>query len=431
VIRRKKKKGRKAEIIKDLPVEEIHHRLSEEERMCPCCACQMKRLGETKVRDEVVYIPASIFVRRHFTESLYCDACIDEEVEGKIVVTAVVPKPPIRNSLASPSLLAQILHNKFRLSLPLYRQVDDWNQYGLKASYRTLINWVNIANHDWLSGLYKLIHQHIMSQEKLHADETVYQVLNRTDGKPATSEARIWLATTTEDAKLPAVYYQSSLSRSQACADELLTGFRGYLHTDGYQVYKNIKGIIQVGCWAHTRRKFKDVKSKAGIAGVAISYCDKLFKIERKLAELPADRRKQKRIQLLKPIMDEFFNWLLTVYTVKGKLQTAVEYALNQKESLMNILYDGELSLSNNFCERGMRIIAIGRKNYLFSTSVKGAQANAMAYTLMETAKLNGINDFKYLEYLFTHLPNINFHRYPELLVDFLPWSHSIQNYCK
>jgi len=390
----------------------------------------MNKLGEKAVRDEVVYVPAKVFVRRHMTESYYCDKCINPEIEAKKVVTAVVPKPPIRNSLASASVLAQVLHNKFRLSLPLYRQVDDWNAYGLRVEYRTLVNWVNIACHDWLSGLYELIHRHIMSQDKVHADETVYQVLNRTDGKPGTSEARIWLATTTEDAKIPAVYYQSSLSRSQACADSLLAGFRGYLHTDGYQVYKNIAGVIQVGCWAHVRRKFKDVGFSTGKAAIAVAYCNQLFKIERELAELTPDMRKQKRLYLLKPIMDEFFDWLSTLYTVKGKLQTAVEYALNQKESLMNILYDGELSLSNNFAERSMRLIAIGRKNYLFSTSIRGAQANAMAYTLMETAKLHGINDYKYLDYLFTHLPNNNFYRYPELLEDFLPWAHSIKKYC-
>jgi hypothetical protein len=211
----------------------------------------MKKLGERVVRDEVVYVPASVFVRRHMTESYYCDQCIDPELEAKKVVTATVPKPPIRNSLASPSVLAQVLHNKFRLSLPLYRQVEDWNTYGLSVEYRTLVNWVNVACHDWLSGLYDLIHKHIMSQDKAHADETVYQVLNRTDGKPSTSEARIWLATTIEGAKTPAVYYQSSLTRSQDEADILLKGFCGYLHTDGYSVYKNIAGVIQVGCWAH------------------------------------------------------------------------------------------------------------------------------------------------------------------------------------
>ena len=116
---------------------------------------------------------------------------------------------------------------------------------------------MNVAAHDWLSGLYELIHKHIMSQDKAHADETVYQVLNRTDGKSGTSEARIWLATTTENASIPAVYYQSSLTRSQACADILLTGFRGYLHTDGYSVYKNIDGVIQIGCWAHVRSNEK------------------------------------------------------------------------------------------------------------------------------------------------------------------------------
>jgi transposase len=370
----------------------VHHELSEEERICGCCHCQMKKLGEKEVRDEVVYIPASVFVKRHITESYYCDNCIDPELESKKIVTAPVPKPPISNSLASPSVLAQIFHNKFRLSLPLYRQVPEWATYGLHVEYRTLINWVNMASHDWLSGIYQLIHQHIMNSDKAHADETVYQVINRTDSKPGTADARIWLVTTTDDARVRAVYYQSSLTRSQKEADKLLLGFRGYLHTDGYQVYKNLDGIVQIGCWAHVRRKFKDVGFSTGKAATAIAYCNKLFAIERKLTHLPPDMRKQKRLHILKPIMDEFFAWLLTFGTVKGKLHTAVEYAFKQKESLMSILYDGDLQLSNNFAERHIRLIALGRKNYLFSTSVRGAQANAMAYTLLCSALVNSKN---------------------------------------
>jgi len=226
--------------------------------------------------------------------------------------------------------------------------------------------------------------------------------------------------------------HRATLTRSQPEAKLLLDGFVGYIQTDGYQVYKNLDNMIQVGCWAHVRRKFNDVGFTTGLAAHAVIRCNKMFEVERKINELKLNpnERLLKREELLKPLMDEFYVWLDTIGECSGKLKEAVNYALNQKESLYRMLEDGRLQLSNNLAEQKIRPVAMGRKNYLFSTSERGAAANAIAYTLIETAKLNGIIPYEYLKYLFTHLPNTDFRRHPQLLEDFLPWSHNVKALC-
>ena len=190
--------------------------------------------------------------------------------------------------------------------------------------------------------------------------------------------------------------------------------------------------MIQVGCWAHARRYFNDVGFTTGIAALAVILCNKMFKVERKIKKLnlEPDELKAKREELLKPLIDEFYVWLDTIGDCSGKLKTEVTYAKNQKAALYRLLDDGRLQLSNNLAEQKIRPFALGKKNHLFSTSERGADANAIAYTLIETAKLNGIIPYEYLKYLFTHLPNIDFQRHPELLEDFLPWADIIKNNC-
>jgi len=155
-----------------------------------------------------------------------------------------------------------------------------------------------------------------------------------------------------------------------------------------------------------------------------------MFKIESQLKDLESEERYEKRLKLLKPVMEEFFAWLVSFPVIKGKLQEAINYALNHKVALMRVLEDGRLQLSNNICEQKVKPLVIGRKNYLFSTSEAGAKANATIYTLVETAKENGLDPYKYLKLLLERLPNLEFHRYPELLEDFLPWAKIPQEEC-
>ena len=288
-----------------------------------------------------------------------------------------------------------------------------------------------IASHDWLRPIYDLLRKELVLNQVLHVDETPYQILNRADGKPATSQARIWLFRTIKNTEHPVAYYHADLTRERVVATTILEGFKGYLHCDGYSGYKNIPNISLVGCWAHVRRKFFEIPGNNGKAKKAVEYCDQIFSFEKTIKDLSPEQRQKQRQLIIKPVVEEFFDWLESFYAMKGKLQTAVMYALNQKVELLRFLDDGNLEASNNLAEQAIRPIAIGRKNYLFSTSMKGATANAMAYTIIETAKANSLNPSKYLTYLFEKLPNVDFIRNPDLLVGFLPWAKNVQENCR
>ena len=265
--------------------------------------------------------------------------------------------------------------------------------FGLAVNRNTLSNWLIVAGRDWLAPIYKELHKVLLKEDILHADETPYQILKRIDGKPATSEARIWALRTTHETKKP-VFYHAALTRSREVAKKILKGFSGFLSCDGYSGYKNLANITLVGCWAHLRRYMKDAsmyheKSKAKIE---VDYCNKLFALKRKFKSLSAEERLKQRQLESRPIVEEFYNGLGSFHAMKGKLQSAVTYAMNQKEELLRFLEDGRLQLSNNLMEQRIRPIAIGLKYYLFSTSEKGAITHAMAYTLIETAKEIGFS---------------------------------------
>lgn len=428
--RRRKRKGHKAELTKELPIEEVHHELHGEDCTCDRCGSSLKPIGKKIIREEVCFIPPRVYKKVHVAHTYACD-CHDPEVEGKFIRCAEAPKAPIQRSLAGASTLAWLFHQKFELSLPLYRQEKEWKHYGLSVSDRTLANWVIIAAHDWLKPIYEQLEKELKTQTVLHADETVYQIINRPDQKPGTSEARIWLLRSIKGEKHPVVYYHSDLTRSQAVALKLLKGFKGVLQCDGYVAYKNLPHITLAGCWAHCRRKFHEVKAESGKAKIGLDYCNQIFEVERTLKDLePEERQKQRQI-LIRPIIEAFYDFISGFHPMKGKLQTAVTYALNQKDELMEFLNDGRLEASNNLAEQAIKSVVIGRKNHLFSTSLKGAEANSIAYTLIETAKANGLNAYRYLTYLFEKIPNCEFQRYPDLLKDFLPWTKIIQDTCK
>jgi len=413
-----------------MPTVEVIHGLEGEECQCGKCGQQMEVVGKKLIRKNAVFKAPEIYAEEHYTQTYTCD-CHDDAIEPQVFTQAPVPKLPLSGSVASADIIAWAIHQKFDLSVPLYRQVNEWKLYGLDVTERTLVNWVNTVSHKWLKPLYELLHREMLTHPYLHADETPYQILKRSDGKPPTSQSRMWVVRTSSSADKPVIYYHSSLTRSQFEADKILSGFVGFLHADGFQVYKNIDEVIQVGCWAHVRRKFKDIEYMGGLAGIAVKKCNAIFGLEAELRKLTPQERYEQRKVKLKKLTDDFFSWIESITDkLSGKLEAAVIYAKNQKESLLQILKDGNLHLSNNICEQKMRPIAIGRKNYLFSTSEKGAVANAICYTLLESAKANGINPFKYLVYLLQQLPNLSDISDIERLTDFLPWSKTIKENC-
>ena len=230
--------------------------------------------------------------------------------------------------------------------------------------------------------------------------------------------------------------YQSSRNGDHAVT--FLKDFKGYVHSDGYSGYNKLTGIIRCGCWAHLRRKFIEAipqrKSTEGLTNAEIgrNYCDQLFMIERDLKDLSSEERRIKRLELEKPVLEAFWCWLENLEVLKGSaLGKAVTYALNQRKYMENYLLDGRCCISNNAAENAIRPFTVGRKNWLFADTPKGASASAAVYSIVETAKANGINVYTYLHYLLLYMPDTDWRNHPEELDHLMPWSEAVQAECK
>jgi len=230
-----------------------------------------------------------------------------------------------------------------------------------------------------------------------------------------------------------------SPSRSGSNAADYLKGFHGYLHTDGYAGYEKVEDVTRCCCWAHLRQYFveaipnkKSLDAPRTNAEIGRDYCNELFEIERTLAPMSSDKRKEERFRLEKPVLEAFWCWLDSLTPLKGShLGKAVIYAQNQKPYMENYLLDGRCSISNNAAENSIRPFTVGRKNWLFSDTPKGADASATVYSIVETAKANNLNVFTYLNYLLLYMPNTEYRNYPESMDDMMPWSERVQEECK
>lgn len=268
------------------------------------------------------------------------------------------------------------------------------------------------------------------------ADETTMQVLKE-PGKAAETKSYMWMYRTGGDTDRHIVLFEYQPNRNHEHPKNFLNGFSGYIHCDGYEAYHKLPdSIIIVGCYAHLRRYWDDAlkaapkgKKKSSYAHKGLAYCQSLFMLEREYTEqnLTPDERKEKRLKYSLPVAEEFFAWAGTIAAIpKSALGKAVTYTLNQKPFLMNIFLDGRLELSNNRGENSMRPLTVGRKNWLFACTVKGAESSAIIYSIVQTATDNGLNPYKYLKYLFEQLPNSN-----DPVDAFLPWNEKIIDICK
>jgi len=428
---RPRPKGHKSASMEHLDSVDTLIALSENEAMCESCGQEMTPTGKKFIRSQVRFIPARLVREDLYVETRKC-SCHDDSIESQPFAQAAPPKLPVQRSVATPSLIARIAYQKFDMGLPLYRQSRDWKQSGFRIERRRMAGWLNICSRDWLLPLHEALRLELVKNGVLHADETPYQILDRSDGKPATSESRIWGLRTSKEADRPIIWFHSNLTRKKEVAQSILDGFQGYLLCDGYQAYRNIPGITPVGCWAHARRKFEEIAKEegAGVAGKALEFCNRIFSLERKWGRLSPEERLSKRQEETLPVLISFFNWLEGIQTMKGKLGLAVNYAINYKEDLMVFTKDGRLEASNNLMEGSIRPTVIGRKNFLFSQSEEGAEANAVFYTLVESAKANGLDPQLYLAHLLERLPNEDKPRSQETLAKYFPWSMSVQEVC-
>jgi len=435
--KRKKQVGKRERMLEDLPVEIIEYHLSEEEMICPKCF-SARHVMSKKIRRELKIIPAQVIVVEHVCDICSCRNCEKNDVTVA-VVTADMPAPVLPGSLVSPSLMAFVMNRKFVEAIPLNRQEQQFAYFGIELSRQTLANWMIHGSNDWLQILYDRMHEYLIKRDILHADETVLQVLNE-PGRAPTTNSYMWLFRTGRVGP-PIIMYEYQTTRASKHPCKFLDGFKGYLNADGYPGYNNIPDVKVVGCWAHARRKFdealKSMPTKSTISSVAaeegLDFCNKLFEIERKLADLPDEERYLKRLEQSKPVLDAFLVWL----NIKSKqalsktaFGTAITYCRNQWNKLERFLLDGRLEIDNNRAERSMKSFVIGRKNWLFSNSQKGATSSAVIYSIIETAKENELSPFFYLTYLFEQLPNTDV-KDMQKIDDLLPWSKNLPDSCR
>jgi hypothetical protein len=317
----------------------------------------------------------------------------------------------IPHSFCSPELAAHIIYEKFAKAVPLYRQEKDFNSKGVPLLRATMSDWVCIAAEQWCSPVYEKMSALLIAGNIIHADESVLQVLHE-EGRKATTDSRMWVYCNGKMNDRSVIIFEYQQTRGGIHPARFLKGFTGFLICDGYDAYNAVVGAKRCGCWTHTRRHFVEALPKdksaynTSVAAKAVTFCDRIYHEEGLLAELTAEERYKQRLVKVKPLLDAFFSWLdAQNISGKGKLAKAVGYALNEKKYLYTFLDDGNVPIDNNRAENAIRPFAVGRKNWLFNNTERGARCSAILYSIISTAQANGLNAEKYLTELFSQ-PN-------------------------
>ena len=390
--------------------------------ICDCCGEALHRIGED-VTEVLDYVPASFRVKQHIRPKMACRSC-------DTIQQAPAISLPIDKGKPGPGLLANVLVSKYADHLPLYRQSGIYAREGVDINRNTMADWVG-RSMELVRPLVDAISRHVMQGPAIHTDDTPVPVQAPGTGKSRTG--RIW--TYLRDERdwqgnvAPAAFYKYSPDRKGARPQDHLKSYEGYLHADGYAGYEKLYGsgkITEVACMAHVRRKFVDIHKANGstIAEEAITRIAALYAIEKRIRKKPPDIRQSVRQEHAKPLFEDLQAWLplqLNKIPAKSTLAGAIRYAITRLKRLEIYLTDGRLSIDNNAAERCMRTIALGRKNYLFYGSDKGGERAAAAYTLLETAKLNGINPQAYLTWVLDTIAEHPINR----INDLLPWNFS------
>lgn len=384
----------------DLPREQVIHDI--EDKTCACCGGELHKMGEDK-SEKLEFIPAKIKVVEHIRPKYACRAC-EKSATQTPIKQAAMPAMPINKGIATASLLSQLITSKYQYGLPLYRQEAMFKQYGIELSRQTMSDWL-IKSSALFTPLLERLKSVLLTQPALFADETPLKVV-----KADKLTSYMWVYCSGRDSPGPddpipnIVLYDYHNSRAAACVVDFLDGYRGYLHVDGYQVYGKTQATL-VGCWAHARRKFIEAKklqgkNKTGKADVVLSLIQNLYVIESRVKNKSVEEKHAARQAQSSPILDKLKQWLeqhQPHLVGNSKLIEAANYMANQWSKLICYVGDGRLSIDNNRAERAVKPFVIGRKNWLFSQTANGAQASAIFYSIVETAKANGLVPFDYI----------------------------------
>lgn len=424
----------------------IEHVLPEDKRMCPACDSSLDDF-KTEVTRMVKLIPAHLIVEEHRRQVYICRPCSKKNAEDGSVPTqfmrADMPKLPIEKSFASPSLIAYILNGKYVNALPLYRMEEDFKYLGIKISRQNMANWVMSVHERWLSLVHVRMKDKLLESNLVHCDETPVQVLKEPN-RTAKQKSYMWLFCSPAS-EIPNYIFEYHPTRKGEVVRNFFDGWSGTITTDGYDPYFKLGSDIQnTACLVHVRRKFAEIVKVAGgdakaasVASVALdarTMIDEMFACDERFDGMDTDARKAARFDHLKPLMDKFEVWAqvqIGKAVPKMALHTALAYALKYWPYVKNVLKDGRFELSNNIAERAIRPFAIGRKNFLFSDTQRGAHASAAIYSIVTTAKMNGLNPRLYLEWLLETMPNTKGLDDNAVVDQFLPWSEHIPDSCK
>lgn len=395
-----RKKPVRKPLPKDLPREQVIHDIID--KTCDCCGGELHKMGEDK-SEKLEFIPAKIKVIEHIRPKYACRHCDKSSTQTQIK-QASMPAMPINKGIATSSLLSQLITSKYQYGLPLYRQEAMFKQYGIELSRQTMSSWID-KSATLFAPLVERLKAELLRQPTLFADETPLKVV-----KSDKVNSYMWVYCSGRDSPDPnnpipnIVLYDFHNSRAAACVVNYLDGYQGYLHVDGYQAYARTEATL-IGCWAHARRKFIDAKklqgkNKTGKADVVLSLIQKLYGVESRIKDKSVDDKYTARQEVSLPILSKLKIWLeqdQPNLVGNSKLIEAANYLANQWHKLIRYVDDGRLSIDNNRAERAVKPFVIGRKNWLFSQTANGAHASATLYSIVETAKINGLIPFNYI----------------------------------
>ena len=426
----RRNKPRRQRLPDHLARERVIHDLDEADKVCDSCGHDLHCMGEER-SEQLEIIPPSFKVIEHVRPKYSCRHCEQEGIESRIKI-APAPPQPIPKSFASPSILAHIISSKYQYAIPLNRLENMFGHYGVDISRKTQADWM-IKVSELFKPVYWALKALQLQQRVIFADESPLKVIHADKSK-----CYMWVYCTGTDSppdhehEQPPniVLYDYRNSRSGQCPIDYLGDYNGYLQVDGYAGYEQTDATL-AGCWSHARRKFVEAKKaqaagKTGKADWALNHIQKLYAIESglKKGRSPEEKRQQ-RAARAKPLLDQFKTWLdkssLQV-PPKSAVGKAIAYSLNQWTKLIRYVEDGHLNIDNNRAERAIKPFVIGRKNWMFSNTARGAHASAILYSIVETARANGLAPYDYLKLLLEELP-----KQPESLDHLLPWNISLE----
>jgi transposase/molybdopterin converting factor small subunit len=416
-VKKEKAKPKRCPLPAQLPRVEVIVDLDEDDKVCDCCQSPLHKMGESR-SEALEFVPAHIKVIKTIRPKYTCRHCEQEGIDC-VVKSAPMPAAPIPKSIATASLLSQIITCKYQFGLPLYRQETMLGDMGIELSRQTMSSWM-LRCAQLLSPLYQRLKEVLLSQTVIHADETPLSVIN---ADKATSYMWLYCCGADKPGKgTNIVLFDYHNSRAGHCVVDFI---EGYMHVDGYKAYEQTNATL-VACLAHMRRKFIEAKGsnkKTGKADVALNLIGKLYGIEQSIKDKTHDEKFNVRQQKAKPIVDELYQWLIKhkdKIPPRMALGKAINYAINQFEKFRRYLDDGRLSIDNNRAERAIKPFVIGRKNWLFSNTCNGAHASAILYSLVETAKSNDLVVHDYISTCLQHIAE-----QPDNPEPLLPWNFS------